>query len=74
MKKNMTFEAGMEELEALVQALEAGEMPLEESFAAYERGMELYRALEKKLDEGDARIRELTRAGEKDITEEVAGE
>lgn len=74
MKKNLNFEQGMEELEALVQALEAGSMPLEESFRAYERAMELYRGLEKQLDEGDARIRALSQSGESDITEEVTGE
>lgn len=33
----------MRELEAIVQAMEAGEAPLEESLAAYERGMLLLR-------------------------------
>lgn len=72
--KKETFESRMEELEALVSALEAGDMPLEESFKAYERGMELYRSLDKMLNEGDARIRELTQMGEKEITEEGKSE
>jgi exodeoxyribonuclease VII small subunit len=35
-----TFEATLEELEALVARMESGELGLEESLAAVERGME----------------------------------
>lgn len=64
MKKKITFEAGMEELEALVHALESGEMPLEDSFKAYEKATALRDSLNALLDEGDRRIRLLTEAGE----------
>lgn len=74
MEKKLTFENGMEELESLISKLESGDMPLDESFGAYERAMELYRALNKMLDDGDARIRALTEIGDKDITEEATGE
>ena len=67
MKKKLTFEAGMAELEALVHALESGEMPLEESFKAYERAVEIKDALGKLLDEGDKRIRVLTQGGETEL-------
>ena len=69
MEDRFTFEAGMEELERLARALEAGEMTLEESFAAYERASKLKRALEKLLDEGDRRIRVLTESGEEELEE-----
>ena len=71
MKKKPTFEEGMQELEALVQALESGQMPLEESFKTYERAVQLKNALNALLDEGDRRIRLLTEAGEREITAEV---
>ena len=58
--ENFTFESGMEELEKLVRALESGEMPLEESFQAFERVMRIKAKLEAMLDEGDRRIRVLT--------------
>lgn len=74
MTVNITFESGLEQLEALIARMEAGDMPLEESFEAYKRGVELFKRLENMLNEGDARIRELTNAGEKDITDEVVGE
>lgn len=64
MEKKLNFEQGIEELEQLVHALEAGEMSLEDSFKAYERAAELKKLLEQLLDEGDTRIRMLTQNGE----------
>ena len=71
MKKKITFEEGMQELEALVQALESGQMSLEESFKAYERAAQLRDALEKLLEEGDRRIRVLTENGEREFAGEA---
>jgi exodeoxyribonuclease VII small subunit len=34
----LTFEAALSELEAIVAAMESGQMPLKESLAAYKRG------------------------------------
>ena len=67
MKKKITFESGMEELEALVSRLESGEMSLEDSFKAYERAIELKNSLNALLDEGDKRIRVLTESGESEL-------
>ena len=64
MTEKITFEAGMQELEALVKELEAGELSLEDSFVAYERAVALKKRLAALLDEGDRRIRVLTDAGE----------
>ena len=73
MAAKMTYEDGIRELEQLVEQLEKGEMPLEESFKAFERGMKISEKLRKILDDGDARIRELTATGEKafDAGEEI---
>ena len=70
MAKKLNFEQGMQELEQLARALEAGEMSLEESFKAYDRALKLKNALEKLLDEGDARIRVLTQSGETELEAE----
>ena len=67
MKKKITFEAGMQELEGLVQSLESGQMSLEDSFKAYERAMELKKSLNALLEEGDRRIRVLTEGGEEPL-------
>ena len=70
MKKKIVFEEGMQALEALVQALESGQMPLEESFKTYEKAMKLKAELNALLDEGDSRIRVLTETGEREIAED----
>lgn len=72
MKKKITFEEGMQELEALVRDLETGEMPLEDSFKAYEKATALKNALSAMLDEGDKRIRVLTQTGETELPGEDA--
>ena len=68
MKKKITFEAGMEELEALVKQLESGDISLEDSFKAYEKAVALRDSLNALLDEGDKRIRVLTEAGGAELT------
>ena len=69
MSKKMTFEDGMRELEELTQSLESGQLPLEESFKAYERAIALRDKLNALLDEGDRRIRLLTQSGESVLPE-----
>ena len=72
MKQKLSFEEGMQALEALVQSLESGQMPLEESFQTYERAMKLRAELSAMLDEGDRRIRVLTENGERELLKEGA--
>lgn len=67
MANKFTFEAGMAELEAIVKSLEKGDLPLEESFKAFERGVKLSEQLKGILERGDARIRELTARGEAEL-------
>lgn len=52
----MTFERALEELEALVERMEDGKLPLEESLAAYQRGAELIKFCETRLTDAQARI------------------
>jgi exodeoxyribonuclease VII small subunit len=54
------FERAMAELEETVRRLETGDLPLEESLAAFERGIGLVRALHTRLDAVQMRIEELT--------------
>ena len=75
MAKAFSFEAGMNELETLVEALEKGELSLEESFKAYEKGVKLASQLKAVLDQGDQRILALTESlSMTDITDEVTKE
>ena len=50
------FEQALEELEAIVQRLEKGELPLEDSLAAFERGVGLVRQLSQRLAEVEQRV------------------
>ncbi len=50
------FEQSLEELEGIVQRLEKGELPLEDSLAAFERGVGLVRQLTQRLAEVEQRV------------------
>ena len=56
----MSFEDALSELELIVQNLETGKAPLEESINAYQRGMVLKQHCEKKLLEAQEKIEKIT--------------
>jgi exodeoxyribonuclease VII small subunit len=59
------FESAMRDLEALVERLEQGDLPLEESLAAFERGVMLTRACQIALKEAEQKVEILLKkAGE----------
>jgi exodeoxyribonuclease VII small subunit len=51
-----TFEQALAQLEQIVQKLEKGELPLEESLKLYEEGVRLSRLCHGKLEEAEGRI------------------
>lgn len=55
-----SFETSMQALEDLVGRMEAGDMTLEESLAAYERGVGLYRSCQSALEQAELRVRVLS--------------
>ena len=57
------FEQSMQALEELVGKMEAGEMSLEDSLAAYERGVGLYRRCQAALEQAELRVRLLSDQG-----------
>ncbi|MBA4791760.1 MAG: exodeoxyribonuclease VII small subunit [Rhizobiales bacterium] len=57
----LSFEAALAELETIVQRLEAGNVPLEESIAIYERGEALRARCDALLKEAEARVEMITR-------------
>ena len=61
MSDDLTFEAAQRELEEIVERLERGDAPLEETLRLWERGEELYRFCAAKLDSAHGRIEELAR-------------
>ena len=54
--QNRTFEESINELEKIVEKLEKGELPLEESIVYFQRGIELSRDCSKKLDEIEKKV------------------
>ena len=56
----LTFEKALAELEQIVQKLEGGAVPLEESVTIYERGEVLKRRCEELLRQAEARVEKIT--------------
>ena len=55
----LKFEAALAELEKLVAAMEAGQLPLEESLSAYQRGVELLQYCQRQLADAEEKVRVL---------------
>lgn len=55
------FEDALQDLEGLVEKLDAGDLSLEASLQAFEDGVALVRFLEEKLTEVEKRVEVLTR-------------
>ncbi len=61
----LDFETAMRDLEELVERLEQGDLPLEESLAAFERGVILTRSCQTALKEAEQKVEILLKkAGE----------
>lgn len=54
-----TFETSLGRLSEIVQRLEKGDLPLEESLALFEEGVRLSRAAQERLDQAERRVEEL---------------
>jgi exodeoxyribonuclease VII small subunit len=57
----LTFEGAQRELEQIVERLEAGQAPLDETIKLWERGEELYAFCREQLDAAHGKIEELAR-------------
>jgi len=62
----LAFEAALKNLEAVVEAMEADDLPLETLLAKYEEGARLVKICQEKLAEAELKIQQLekTAAGE----------
>jgi exodeoxyribonuclease VII small subunit len=56
MRPEKSFESSLRELEEIVEQLEAGDLPLEESLELFERGVRLSRECQKRLDDAERRV------------------
>jgi exodeoxyribonuclease VII small subunit len=64
------FEAALAELESIVQRLEQGELPLEESLRQFERGVALTRSCQKALRQAEQKIRVLSKGADGELVEQ----
>ena len=62
----MPFEEAMKKLEAIVEAMESGDLPLETMLAQFEEGTKLARQCQARLEEAELKIQQLEKnaAGE----------
>lgn len=63
------FEASLKRLEEIVQRLESGDMPLEESLRVFEEGMKLVAFCSQKLEEAEKKVTLLTNRQEGGVEE-----
>jgi exodeoxyribonuclease VII small subunit len=53
----MSYETALAELDAIVARMEGGQLPLEDSLAAYQRGAELLKFCQSRLADAQQKIR-----------------
>ena len=73
-KKKLTLEERLSQVEALINEMESGTLPLEEALKRYEEGMQALSALEKELQSAQQKLTVLRRAtdgSEEDVPLEV---
>ncbi len=66
------FEDALERLEALVDALEDGDLELEESLSRFEEGVRLVRSCSDRLRQAELRVKQLEADGEGDRERDLA--
>ncbi|MBF0497762.1 MAG: exodeoxyribonuclease VII small subunit [Deltaproteobacteria bacterium] len=62
--ENQTFEKALGRLEAIVNRMEGGGLPLEEALNIFEEGIRLSRLCASKLDEAETKVELLVKQGE----------
>ena len=67
-EETITFEQAIEELETIINRLEKGDVPLDETIKLYEKGSELKDFCEKKLESAEVKIQKIN---EKTKTKEI---
>lgn len=61
----LNFEAGLDQLEAIVKEMESAELPLDRALELFERGVKLSAACRKQLEDAETKVEILMkRAGE----------
>ena len=69
MKKNISFEDAMIQLDEAVKRLEGGNMSLDESLAEYERAIGLVKACNEKLENAKRKVQILVEGIDGEVTD-----
>lgn len=64
---DLKFEAALAELEQIIQNMEGGRLPLEESLAAYRRGSTLLKHCQQQLNDAERQIQILENGALRDL-------
>ncbi len=70
----VSFESALKELEGIVAAMEAGQMPLQEALDAYQLGVSLLRRCQDTLTAAEQQVSILDASGLRDFDPESRGE
>jgi exodeoxyribonuclease VII small subunit len=64
---SLPFEEALQKLEAIVETMEAGDLPLESLIARYEEGARLAKICQEKLSEAELKIQQLEKNAAGDL-------
>jgi exodeoxyribonuclease VII small subunit len=70
----LSFESALKELEGIVVAMEAGQMPLQDALDAYKRGVALLRQCQDTLTAAEQQVSILDASGLRDFEPDSRGE
>ena len=65
--EDLKFETALTQLEQIVQSMEGGRLPLDESIAAYRRGSELLKHCQQQLSDAERKIQVLENGALRDF-------
>ena len=65
---NLPFEEALKKLEAIVEAMESEELPLETLLGKYEQGMRMAKVCQDKLAEAELKIQQLEKGASGEMT------
>ncbi len=66
--QNLPFEDALKRLEAIAEAMEAQDLPLESLLARYQEGTALAQLCQKKLNEAEVKIQQLEKSGKGELS------
>lgn len=69
-KQKQSFEKALTELETIVDAIETGDVPLEQSIEKYADGIKLIKQCRAILDQAEKKIQLLSKGADGNLTEE----